>query len=305
MVLPDNWKLFRSLVLEKIKTYCGTGIWPIDFEKVTAWLGNFKECEEDEYVALHFLDSLIVRSSEMAVSGYGRLLRSDIRQHLIEKGVIDSNQSIDNWMRLLKLKSSISKFQFHPVKSESENGESGSTLFRKLSCFFRSDLMPNNIDQNSKNIVYILIDDFLGGGDQFLDFFNDSKIKDVLVNNTVIYAPLIAYAPGLERVKRRCEKLDVLPVEIIGSEDSIFFSNPKNKNYFRNDTQNSVSEVVLHYQDMKSRYASEYMPYWCGRDDAGLTLAFEWGSPNQSCSVLWMEDTPKNNNWHQLFRRRS
>ena len=83
MKLPNNSVAFKSIVIEKVKTYCDTKIWPYSFEQFAAWLNNFDD-DLEEYLALQIIDNLIVRSNSMAKSGYARLFNSKIRPFLLE-----------------------------------------------------------------------------------------------------------------------------------------------------------------------------------------------------------------------------
>ena len=301
MKLPNNWTLFKSMVLEKIRTYCKLGVWPYDYDKFTSWLSNFNT-HEDEYVALHLLDSLIIRSNEMAVSGYSRLLHGDLREYLIKKELIDS-KSINEWMMSLKSTSLKNKITFLPVRLKRDYGESGSTLFRLLSRHLRTEALSSSIQNGSANVI-ILVDDFLGGGTQFEDFASEIDLPSLLSSSSVIYCPLIALNTGITYLDRLYPTLKVMPVEILTNECNFFYSGDIG-NKFRNDCDNTVDDVKNHYLDMKKRYAVDSMRFWLGKDDAGLTLAFEWGCPNQSLSILWMEYSAKVTDWRQLFGRRS
>ena len=75
MNLPNNSVAFKTIVIEKVKTYCDTNIWPYSFEQFAAWLNNFDD-DLEEYLALQIIDNLIVRSNNMAKSAYCLLYTS-------------------------------------------------------------------------------------------------------------------------------------------------------------------------------------------------------------------------------------
>ena len=66
MKLPVNSENFKEIVLEKIRTYCDTNIWPFEYDYFAAWLNNF-DCPIEEYLALQMLDNLIVLSISSAI----------------------------------------------------------------------------------------------------------------------------------------------------------------------------------------------------------------------------------------------
>lgn len=303
MKLPNNWMLFKTLVLEKIRTYCALKIWPYDYDLFTAWLSNFAT-PEDEYVALHLLDSLIVRSKEMAVSGYSRLLHGDLREYLVKNNIIDSKLSIRDWMSALKSGTLRNEIIFIPVRLKQDYGKSGSTLFRLLSKYVRTDITSEEISAIPFGKTIILIDDFIGGGTQFESYADEVGLRNVMLNSTVIYCPLIAIEMGMNRLKNIFPGLRILPVETIDISHSLFFTDNRNEK-FRNDCDNSVEDIKSHYVAMKAYYAAKNMSFWLGKDEACLPLVFEWGCPNQTLSILWMDYSPKIENWRPLFSRRS
>ena len=301
MELPPNWELFKKMVLSSIKLYCGTKIWPFKYENFTAWLNNFDN-ELDEYLALQLIDSLIVRSNHMAKVGFARLLHSEIRQTLIEKEIIDETVDLVSWRRLMQVGGLQSKVRFSPVYTNNQAGESGNSIYRLISSELDTGKYLFN-ESRSEPEAIVLIDDFIGSGEQFIGFSEDFGLAERLKTQVVIYSPLVAYELGIERIQIKFPNLILLPVETI-NEDSSIFSGNKNS-LFRNDTINTVESVQNHLISMQHHYASRNMPSWLGFEDASLPLAFEWGCPNQTPSILWMHETPKVEGWQKLFSRRS
>lgn len=300
MELPDNWFLFKEIVIDKIRTYCRANIWPFQFEDFAAWLHNFDD-EKEEYFALQLLDSLIVRSNDMAKVTYARLLHSDVRQYLIGESII-SNISIPKWKQNLKQGGLSSVLRFAPVRTLTDEGESGSVIFRLLS----SEVETNRYSYAKATVnpkVLILIDDFVGSGLQFADDFAPEfnlieKLKDTLI----LYCPLIAFQDGIDFISQKFPKLKILPGEAIDRNESFFYGDESLP--FKNDQINSIGEVKSFYAEMQKKYAPK-MESWFGYELACLPLVFEWGCPNQTPSILWMNHSKYNKNWHKLFSRRA
>jgi hypothetical protein len=299
MQLPNNSEAFKSIVVEKIKTYCDTNIWPFEYESFSAWLNNFK-CKTEEYVALQILDHLIVRSYEMAKASYARLLHGEIRQHLLESTDLDVG-SIQKWKSHLTKGTLCQKLRFAPVKLDSDQGESGSVIYRMLS---------KEIDTSRYSLarakqtpeVLILIDDFIGSGSQFDEYAKEISLIEQLKKTHIIYCPLIGFEVGIDLIKSNYPALHILPAEYIFKSDSLFFKG--NGIYFKNDQINTITDVEKFLSAMKIKYAPK-MPNWFGFDEAGLPLAFEWGCPNQTPALLYLMNSKNNSNWNQLFSRRA
>lgn len=302
MQLPPNWLLFKRMVLNNIKLYCATNIWPFKYESFTAWLNNFDN-ELDEYLALQLIDSLIVRSKQMAMVGFARLLHSEIRQTLIEKKVINESIDIIKWRRMMRVGGLENIIKFSPIYTKEQAGESGNSIYR----FISQELATGRYllkETRNKPKVIVLVDDFIGSGEQFItDFSRNFELEERLKTQIIIYCPLIAYEVGIDKIKNKFPDIILLPVETINKESSIFGGNEDD--LFKNDTINTKQSVKNHLISMQHKYASPNMPSWLGYDDAALPLAFEWGCPNQTPSILWMHETPKVESWSKLFSRRS
>lgn len=300
MQLPPNWLGFKTIVLNNVRLYCITGIWPFRYENFTAWLNNFKD-EKDEYLALHLIDCLIVRSQEMAKVGYAKVLHSEIRQVLIDRGVIDSKITIPKWKKKLIQGGLESKIRFAPIHTEQPAGESGNIIYRMISSEVDTNKYSLASATTEPNVI-VLVDDFIGGGTQFNDQFAvQFELNNRLQTQIIIYCPLIAYEEGINSIRLKYPELIIIPVEIIYKTDSLFHG--LETDFFRNDTINTVKDVREHLITMKSNF-SPNMPNWLGFNNVALPIVFEWGCPNQAPSILWMNNATKADDWQNLFGRR-
>jgi hypothetical protein len=300
MRLPENSHEFRTHVLDKLRVYCDAKIWPFEFDQFTRWLSNF-DCKIEEYLALHLLDSLIVRSNDMAVASYERLFYGELRQHLIKNAIIES-KPLKVWRDQLAHGYLCKSIKFIPVNM-GEDGESGHVVYRMLSSFLnttRYQLSPDEPNPDLKAIV--IVDDVLGSGEQFLDFAEEFKLQEKLSNYQIIYCPLMACEDGITTVNQKFENLKILPAEHIPRSTHLF-SEPLLDN-FKKDLFNTKADAKAFLEQMKTKYAPR-MDDWLDRNDASLCLAFQWGCPNQSPALLYMNRSNYRTDWNQLFQRRS
>lgn len=299
MHLPENFEQFKTVVLEKVKTYCDSNIWPFEYEKFCGWLNNFDQPLE-EYLALQVLDSLIVRSKEMAIASYSRLLSCELRQFIFENTEVNPG-SIDNWMKKIKQGSLNKDIRFAPVRLSKDQGESGGSIYRMLSDLISTERYALN-SANSNPKVIILIDDFIGSGDQFSDFAKEFGLSKHLQSSDVIYTPMMAFSKGIDKIKREYPDLVIIPAEHLYESDGLFFGD--DTKMFKNDPKNSIADVRRYLEIMKRKYAPK-ISNWHGYEEAALPLSFEWGCPNQAPSILYMEYSSEKNNWNRLFNRRA
>ena len=302
MKLPDNWIQFKKSMLEKIRIYCNLSIWPFEYSRITAWLGNFDEPIE-EYLALQILDSLIIRSDDTAKVSYSSLFNSQLRQTLIEEGLID-DMTIAEWKNHLKRGSLNKVIQFSSVRTYNDEGESGSTVFRMLSEDLHTDRYSSLGNRHDPKVI-ILIDDFIGSGKQFVTDFSESfNLVQKIETKTIIYCPLIAFEEGLEKIKSVFPDIHIIPAEYIYRSDSIFYGNEDD--LFKNDKVNTVGDAKKIFNSIREKYwPSISIDEWYGYEHACLPVVFEWGCPNQAPKLLWWKSLSNDNQWNQLFSRRS
>ncbi|WP_289282843.1 MULTISPECIES: phosphoribosyltransferase-like protein [unclassified Methylophaga] len=299
MQLPENFEQFKSVVIEKIRTYCDTNIWPFDYEIFSGWLNNFENAL-DEYLALQILDSLIVRSYDMARASYSRVLFGPIWQYISEETSIPIGK-IDDWKSHLRSGALNKQIRFAPVKLLDDQGESGGAIYRLLS----SDVNTDRYGLAKASVapeLLILIDDFIGSGDQFSDFAKEFDLANKLHLYKIIYCPLIAFSEGIEKINNLYPDLTVIAGEYLDETDSFLRGEPNDQ--FRNDPQNTVADVKKHLQILKTKYSPK-MEDWLGYNEAALPLSFEWGCPNQTPPILFMDYSPKKKGWSKLFNRRA
>tara|TARA_B100002049_G_scaffold237209_1_gene226844 strand:+ start:6775 stop:7674 length:900 start_codon:yes stop_codon:yes gene_type:complete len=299
MKLPNNSVAFKSIVIEKVKTYCDTKIWPYSFEQFAAWLNNFDD-DLEEYLALQIIDNLIVRSNSMAKSGYARLFNSKIRPFLLENTDINTG-TLQNWRSHLKNGTLSNEIRFSPVKLKDDLGESGSVIYRLLSPEINTDRYSFKKGLPTPKVL-ILVDDFMGSGTQFDDYASEINLAELLLNSIVMYCPLIAFEKGIDSIKSKYPKLHIFPVENIYETDGLLFGEPSE--LFKNDQQNTIQDVRNHLLVMQKKYAPK-MGNWLGFEGVCLPLAFEWGCPNQTPALLYMNSSKIKRNWQQLFSRRA
>ncbi|AUZ83797.1 phosphoribosyltransferase-like protein [Methylophaga nitratireducenticrescens] len=299
MQLPENFEQFKSVVLDKIKTYCDSNIWPFDYEDFSGWLHNF-DVDLEEYIALQLLDSLIVRSYDMAKASYSRLLFGSLRQYLIDHTTLPIG-SIQQWKKHLKSGSLKNQVRFAPVRLLEDQGESGGAIYRLMSSDIDTDGYSFSKSQLQPELL-ILVDDFIGSGSQFENFAKEFDLSDKLSKFKVIYCPLMAFSDGIQKISVEYPSLVVLAGEYIDETDSLFRG--AGDQPFRNDPINTVADVRAYLEVMKDKYAPN-MTNWFGFESASLPVLFEWGCPNQTPSILYMNYSRRKVNWNKLFNRRA
>lgn len=302
MKLPSGWTQYKEAVLSRAETLCKAGIWKLDRTELWSWMQNF-EHDEQKYLACHILDSVIYRSKDMMESAYSQYFATELRRRVAlaeSKGV----DTIETWQSRLRLNKDAlnGKLALSPVKLKMDTGESGSTVTRKLTSNLVSEKLFLPIDEHywdkNRGKLLVLVDDFVGSGDQFVEYSHEIKLDHGSEDNEILYVPLIAMESGVNRLKSDFPNISIFPIETLQESDKFFHGEESEK--FRGDQINTIGDALDCYESIRDGHG--YRPdYWRGRDKSEQTVAFEWGCPNQSLGVLYFS---KERGWNRLFSKR-
>jgi hypothetical protein len=307
MILPEGWEAFYNGVCDRTKALTKSGIWNTDASSMHAWLGNFSE-DKHRYVAAHILDRLTFRTEKMTESAF-RLYLSSIFREFCQHSLNQVGTNVEDWLAALRNSRCAwtNEIKLCSVSKAGEHGESGSHMIRILtgSLFSEKYIFPvdTQLLSSVRGNIILIVDDFVGSGDQFLKFAIHHKLEEAARNNRIIYAPSVAYHKGIENISKRKYPIKITPLEILSKKEQ-FFSHEKDARFFGDDV-NEEKDILKVYSEMR-QLSPNFMKqgnnsYWLGRDYASLCVGFQWGCPNQSLGMMWLEGDA---NWQRLVRRR-
>ncbi|MDP1657865.1 MAG: hypothetical protein Q8L73_00760 [Methylotenera sp.] len=255
--------------------------------KIEAWVNNFQKANH-RYIAAQILDRLIYRSNKMAKESYRSFLISTLRDFYFDSLNLKP-EPIYEWIHQLSIKNSrySNNLVIAPVRCISDSGASGDTICRmvEINQSFTKYLTEEGFGGRTRKrkiprgMVILLVDDMLGSGKQILDFSKAVNLERWAEQNHVVYAPLIAFEKNLERIKSELPYLAISPIEIL-EEKQCFFSFEENANFIGCSSIKEQDAIIWYNQMLSSNKISTKNS--CGRENAALTLAFQWGCPNQT-----------------------
>jgi hypothetical protein len=189
------------------------------------------------------------------------------------------------------LKSNISELLFVPIGSPHEGSGiiaravRGINGVRPRNFKYMSDLAKPAGTSVFKGMI--LIDDFSGTGERFLEWWR-------MVEGLILPWELPLVIGLLVLNCKAKDILQTLPAELICVEHLDFENNVflDNCEIFTQEEKNLVERYCR-----QTRCPSRYIR---GRNDCGLLLAFRHGCPNNSLPILWYEKKK----WINLFKRR-
>lgn len=283
-------------VKSRIFDLIDTKVWTIDATRVNAWLNSYKDLHH-RYIALHVLDRLIYRSRAMAKAGYNSALQSVIRP--LYNQYHNADIDLKTWSKDIGVNGRpLKKIYFCPVRLKGDSGASGDTVLRipSIHTHYTGVISHSGINLpglgtiNSPSDVtgnlIVLVDDVLGSGQQINDFAQETKLEELASNNRIAYMPLIAMDKGIKSATSKMQYLEVCPVEVL-SDDEFFFSSDRDS--FVGDSRISQEDAKKWYESaLKAAGGYGGPPF--GRGGLSLTVAFQWGTPNQSLPIIWRKD---------------
>lgn len=297
--LHKDWKLYYNLIKERCRNLIIHSIWSgIDQNKFDAWLNNFKT-EEEKYFSACALDALIYRSNEQTYSLMYDLLT--LRINNIFRELPPSIKIDKDILTLLKDKWRDPQIRLVcAVKSNDPSTESayGISRFMKyqLSISEKWIIKPWEITESLEKGIktFIFIDDFMGTGDQICEILEKEQIGEIIKNNYVIFAPLVAHENGITQLKDKYPNINVCYSELINNCDSFFDT-------FFNDEDNTIADAKRFYINMMKKRNIKYKKEeeYFGYGGLSLTYFFEHACPNSSLPIFYYE----NELWKPLFKR--
>lgn len=294
ITLPKEWKTYSHSIRDRCRDLIEFRIWNgLDIHQLDNWRKNFKS-DEEKYMSACILDSLIYRSNSQTFSLINQLLYKNLNNLFRLLG----RKDLQNFPHCLTEKKTDPLVRLVPaITSNHPPTKSSNEILRFIKRHFhvceKWIVNPWKIEDELKKHVkaFIFIDDFLGTGSQFEEVVYDSNIVDVIKNNLIVYAPLVAHEDGLENLQAIFPNLKVTFTEKLNRSAHLFFDN-----YFPDE----VDEAKKFYLDMLSNRGIDLLgDEHFGFGNLELTFAFEHAAPDNSLHALHK----RTENWVPLFNR--
>ncbi len=285
-------------LLEEVQFYMEVEIWDeINFKLVKNWLDNF-ETEDEKKLAYVILSNLIFYSKNAIRSFYEQIFYIVIKNSLPQSS-LGYQVSLGEWERLhTQGKVSDLKLRYTVIDGvDNLVGKSGQSIIRdfqrNLRIHKRFLVSANNLSSLNQNVECIIIlDDFLGTGDQF-NGFHKKYLKDI--DTKVVFIPLAATREGMRNVELNCDNVTVLPVDLIDESYNVI---EKAKEIFGESYgEDWVFKTVKKLLQKNKIKISENL--LLGKGGQALSYASCLSTPNNNISLLWLESDL----WKNLLRR--
>lgn len=292
--------------IEKCSFFRNSQTWPVTTKiDYNGWLGNFKE-EEKEIAAVildyfvFFTDSMIDELVNAAVCQACYEIKKRISEWSYDKLYTDC------W------------YSYMPGTYRAS--ESGHIFPRKLNKHLdiptekiidHHDLRTK-VSSATKPMVIIMVDDFVGSGEQCVDLWNRHRVGSAgsypptfgeicnAKGHTVVYAPLVANLQGYNRIVQQCDSLSITPVHLLGTEYNLF--NSKCACWHGDYSLFQKGIALLNRKSEELGISTDFHDevsvrgYW----GQGLALAFYDSVPDAIPAIFYWDK----NNWKPLVHRK-
>lgn len=302
-IVPTNGKIYTQKIFDRCSSLISHNIWSgLDIIKYKTWLNNF-DTEEEQYFAACILDSLIYRSEDQTIS----LIHQLFQRTLPDLNRTDPMPLNPNWdwegVVNSNIPQSLPNFRFVVVTSHLDRPHKSAHIVARLmkrNLSVNQDLLinpweiQNEINKNIK--TFFFIDDFLGTGQQFIDFFKFYKL-DQYKKIYFAYVPWVAHKEGIQKVKDEFPILKVSAVETLNSTHSIF---SKDSICFKDEKNTPEKAKFFYYEILKKNKINITDSDRRGYGHLELTYAFSHSIPDNCLPILWWGKSP---GWSPLFDR--
>lgn len=213
-------------------------------KELNDWIENFKSIEDGEYLACKFLNELIAYSENDMILMLKGAISDILHKEIVFPKQIESNFSSLKSDLEYELNNAMKKTLFVPLSVNDAPGESGDAMIRLLTQ--KSGLQINKQFQFEilKDSVYeriIIIDDCIGSGEQFKDFWEYSEIKDKInfrkwckeKNIKVYYIVLVGYIDTIKELQQMYDDVQFMCVEKLNKSHNVIENLNKDEIFFK------------------------------------------------------------------------
>ena len=301
--LPKQAHPYIDNITARCRDLIEQQIWQgIHISNFNRWMTNFVT-DEERYFAACVLDSLIYRSEDQTLALIKQLFQR-ILPDLARQAIPPVGKNID-WQNILNKKEIVDpKIRLIPVRKRDDSPAKSAHFVLRLmkrnleigeQWMSAASGIPDCIGKGVE--TFIFIDDFLGTGVQFEEFFLDEQLEVYRNNVYMAYLPLAGHDTGIARLNNLFPELHVKPIERLDNSHCLFSSESQ---CFKDGTNLPDVAKNFYYELLKKRHIDIAGPDRRGYGCLELAYFFSHAAPDNCLPILWWN---KSTSWKPLFRR--
>lgn len=287
--IPERAETYVRDITQRCEELVESQIWRgIDIPRLRAWLANFTTPAES-YFAARILDAFIFRSDPQTTALMIQLFQRSLPDMIRRAGV--ATGPIEDWLVRLRDLRDDPGIRLVPVIGQTDPPtKSGPLVCRLMKRHLRLNdkwmIWPVQIERARRRGIrtFLFVDDFLGTGNQFLNFIRSLRLAARYDNECFIYAPLVAHKKGIDRLRKRLSFIHVASVEQL--DDSYCLFSPTSVHF--NDGENTPELAKSFYLNFLHERGVALGRLTLGYSRLSLAFAFDHATPNASLPILWL-----------------
>ncbi|TLP61324.1 MULTISPECIES: phosphoribosyltransferase-like protein [Pseudomonas] len=293
---------FYENVLISTKTLISSSLWKdVNLKSLETWVSYF-ETYDEKVLCGFLLDSLIYRTN---------LQTSSLLFHALDRAVSQAvnveKLALSGPLRKVLIKKypgvDKDKIKIIPVIRDvdppTKSGPLVARLYKKEvgvnDKFMAWPWLMNDFSDKVKLVVFI--DDFVGTGEQFLEFLERFTPAGGLRSDIeYVYAPLGACTKGIEKISSEAPSIKLCYSELI-EDGSKFFSGFRLRH--KKASPEFVADLKATYLAFMDKVGHQKLQNKFGYGDLELSYVFSHGAPNATLPIFWAA----NEKYFPLFSR--
>ena len=246
-------------------------------QELNDWLSNFDDIENGEYIACQILNEAVGYSDKDIVIMLKGAITDLLNEEIVHSKQIKNCFTVQRSELEYELQDSMQKTLFIPLSLQSAPGESGDSMLRLMTQKMESfnKMYHFKIPEDYKCDRVIIVDDCIGSGEQFSEFWSEAQIesgktlRDWCKEKSVkaYYIALIGYDKTLEQLRSKYTDCSIKCVECLSEKHKVFNTIKSNitdeelKEFF--ELLNIVDINLLGFADMDfAVFMDKNIPDW-------------------------------------------
>lgn len=297
--IPKDGQTYVSDIVDRCEELIHRDIWSgLHIQRLRKWISNFLT-DEERYFAACVLDSLIFRSKDQTLA----LIKQLFQRVIPDLARLDPTpiRPISDWQQCLRDENSDVRI-VAAVKKRDPPTKSAHIVARLMKQYFfiseHNIIKPWEVE-GCATIgikVFLLIDDFLGTGDQIIELIKEEQLENSFSSIYIAYIPLVAHKDGINKLCAAFPALRVKGVEILDDSHSLFHDECS---CFKDEMNTPESVKEFYYDLLKRKNIDIEGPDRRGYGHLEIAYVFEHAVPDNCLPILWWNS----GGWFPLFSR--
>ena len=274
----------------------------IEINRLNSWFRNFNDAEDGEYYACKILNCIIGYSesdiSRMLSEGIDRIMDKEAILPLLNQRQFSVLQSELEFAYRDKMKHTL----FVPLMANGAPGESSNQMMRVLTQHFKPQIQQqfsSAIQEDYPCDVMVIVDDCVGSGDQFAEFWENASISNGMLLREwcskqkikVYYLCLVAYDNTVKSLGEKYTDVRIVAIEQLTEKHKVF--NKRNAVWDNEEEMNNAKRVV------NELVTGKEIPV-LGYKELGFAVIIHNNIPDWSLPILYKAK----NGWNLLVERK-